>query len=733
MRDNVDDQQNEGQTITAGKVIPVYVEEEMQKSYIDYAMSVIVQRALPDVRDGLKPVHRRILYAMNEAGMLPNKAYKKSARIVGDVLGKYHPHGDFSVYDAIVRLAQDFSTRYLMVDGHGNFGSIDGDPPAAMRYTEVRMGKIAVEMLRDIEKDTVDFIPNYDESLKEPTVLPSKVPALLINGSAGIAVGMATNIPPHNLGEVVDALVMLIDHPDATIEDLMGAIKGPDFPTGAQILGVSGIRQAYTTGRGVVKVRAKAHVEPMPKNKNRIVVTEIPYQVNKARLIESIAHLVQDKTLEGITDLRDESDRKGMRIVIELRSDIIPEIMLNKLYKHTQMQESFGIIQLALVKGHPRILNLKEILVYYLEHQKEVITRKTRYELNKAKERAHILAGLKIALDHLDEVIATIRSSATAEIARSSLIAKFGLSEKQAQAILDMRLQRLTGLERKKIEDEYTEVMATIAYLESVLADEHKIMGIAKDDFLDVKKRFGDPRRTSIVPDAGEIDAEDLIAEEDIVITISHQSYIKRQALTNFRNQNRGGRGVKAGSGKIVKEDNKVTGDFSEHLLMASTHDNILFFTNQGRVYRQKGYEIPEAGRQAKGTLSGTFCPLWKMRRLPQSLPSKRESVKMRTNSSLWQPIRASSKRPASVSSRQHAGQASLPSIWMMMKISSMSSSQAATTISCLLRATATPSASTNPMSVLWDARPMAFAASPCGTTTYWFPWIPVKVNQEKS
>lgn len=610
MRDNVDDQQNEGQTITAGKVIPVYVEEEMQKSYIDYAMSVIVQRALPDVRDGLKPVHRRILYAMNEAGMLPNKAYKKSARIVGDVLGKYHPHGDFSVYNAIVRLAQDFSTRYLMVDGHGNFGSIDGDPPAAMRYTEVRMGKIAVEMLRDIEKDTVDFIPNYDESLKEPTVLPSKVPALLINGSAGIAVGMATNIPPHNLGEVVDALVMLIDHPDATIEDLMGAIKGPDFPTGAQILGVSGIRQAYTTGRGVVKVRAKAHVEPMPKNKNRIVVTEIPYQVNKARLIESIAHLVQDKTLEGITDLRDESDRKGMRIVIELRSDIIPEIMLNKLYKHTQMQESFGIIQLALVKGHPRILNLKEILVYYLEHQKEVITRKTRYELNKAKERAHILAGLKIALDHLDEVIATIRSSATAEIARASLISKFGLSEKQAQAILDMRLQRLTGLERKKIEDEYTEVMATIAYLESVLADEHKIMGIAKDDFLDVKKRFGDPRRTSIVPDAGEIDAEDLIAEEDIVITISHQSYIKRQALTNFRNQNRGGRGVKAGSGKIVKEDNKVTGDFSEHLLLASTHDNILFFTNQGHVYRQKGYEIPEAGRQAKGTFIRNLLPL---------------------------------------------------------------------------------------------------------------------------
>ena len=609
-RENVDDQQNDKQTITAGKVIPVYVEDEMQKCYIDYAMSVIVQRALPDVRDGLKPVHRRILYAMNEAGMLPNKAYKKSARIVGDVLGKYHPHGDFSVYNAIVRLAQDFSTRYLMVDGHGNFGSVDGDPPAAMRYTEVRMGKIAVEMLRDIEKDTVDFIPNYDESLKEPTVLPAKVPALLINGSAGIAVGMATNIPPHNLGEVVDACVMLIDHPDATIEQLMTAIKGPDFPTGAKILGLSGIRQAYTTGRGVVKVRAKAHVEPMPKNKNRIVVTEIPYQVNKAKLIENIAHLVQDKTLEGITDLRDESDRKGMRIVIELRSDVVPEIMLNKLYKHTQLQDSFGIIMLALVSGHPRILNLKQILEYYLEHQKNVITRKCRYELNKARERAHILEGLKIALDHLDEVIATIRASANGDVAKAALMEKFGLSERQAQAILDMRLQRLTGLERQKIEDEYKEVMATIAYLEDVLSDEHKIMGIAREDLLDVKKRFGDARRTSIVPDTGDLETEDLIAEEDVVITISHQSYIKRQALTNFRNQNRGGRGIKAGSGKIVKEDNKVKGDFSEHLLMASTHDNILFFTNRGRVYRQKGFEIPEASRTAKGTFIRNLLPL---------------------------------------------------------------------------------------------------------------------------
>lgn len=606
----MDDQQNDKQTISAGKVIPVYVEDEMQKCYIDYAMSVIVQRALPDVRDGLKPVHRRILYAMNEAGMLPNKAYKKSARIVGDVLGKYHPHGDYSVYDAIVRLAQDFSTRYLMVDGHGNFGSVDGDPAAAMRYTEVRMGKIAVEMLRDIEKDTVDFIPNYDESLKEPTVLPAKVPALLINGSAGIAVGMATNIPPHNLGEVVDACVMLIDHPDATVEQLMTAVKGPDFPTGAKILGLSGIRQAYTTGRGVVKVRAKTHVEPMPKNKNRIVVTEIPYQVNKAKLIENIAHLVQDKTLEGITDLRDESDRKGMRIVIELRSDVVPEIMLNKLYKHTQLQDSFGIIMLALVNGHPRILNLKQILEYYLDHQKDVITRKCRYELKKAKERAHILEGLKIALDHLDEVIATIRASANGEVAKAALMKKFGLSDRQAQAILDMRLQRLTGLERQKIEDEYREVMATIAYLEDVLSDEHKIMGIAREDLLDVKKRFGDARRTSIVPDTGDLETEDLIAEEDVVITISHQSYIKRQALTNFRNQNRGGRGIKAGSGKIVKEDNKVKGDFSEHLLMASTHDNILFFTNRGRVYRQKGFEIPEASRTAKGTFIRNLLPL---------------------------------------------------------------------------------------------------------------------------
>ena len=525
----------------AGKVLPVYIEEEMQKSYIDYAMSVIVQRALPDVRDGLKPVHRRILYAMQEAGMASNKPYKKSARIVGEVLGKYHPHGDTAVYDAIVRLAQDFSTRYLMVDGHGNFGSVDGDSAAAMRYTEVRMTKIAETMLEDIEKETVDFVPNYDESLKEPSVLPAKVPALLINGSAGIAVGMATNIPPHNLGEVVDGLVMLIDNPDVEVPQLMTAIKGPDFPTGAIILGTEGIKNAYNTGRGIVKIRARAEIEPMQKGKHRIVVTEIPYQVNKARLIEGIAQLVKDGVIEGITDLRDESDRRGMRVVIELRSDAVPDVVLNQLYKHTQLQTSFGIIMLALVNGHPRILNLKQILNYYLEHQKDVITRRTRYELGKAKERAHILEGLKIALDHLDEVISTIRSSANADTAKAALMEKFSLSQRQAQAILDMRLQRLTGLERKKIDDEYIDVLETIDWLESVLADEHKVLGIIKEDLLEMKKKFGDARRTELSVDSSSMEIEDLIAEEDIVITISHQGYIKRQTLDNFRSQKRGG------------------------------------------------------------------------------------------------------------------------------------------------------------------------------------------------
>lgn len=599
-----------------GKVLPVYIEEEMQKSYIDYAMSVIVQRALPDVRDGLKPVHRRILYAMQEAGMASNKPYKKSARIVGEVLGKYHPHGDTSVYDAIVRLAQNFSTRYLMVDGHGNFGSVDGDSAAAMRYTEVRMAKVAEVMLEDIEKETVDFVPNYDESLKEPSVLPAKVPALLINGSAGIAVGMATNIPPHNLSEVVDGLIMLIDNSDIEIPELMTAIKGPDFPTGATILGTEGIRSAYTTGRGIVKIRAQAEIEPMQKGKHRIVVTEIPYQVNKARLIESIAQLVKDGVIEGITDLRDESDRRGMRIVVELRSDVVPDVILNQLYKHTKLQDSFGIIMLALVDGHPRVLNLKEILVHYLNHQKEVITRRTRYELGKAKDRAHILEGLKIALDNLDAVINTIRSSANADIAKTALVEKFTLSLRQAQAILDMRLQRLTGLERKKIDDEYIDVMETIDWLESVLADEQKVLNIIKEDLLEMKKKFGDARRTILSHDTSSMDMEDLIAEEDIVITISHQGYIKRQTLDNFRNQKRGGVGKTGGSGK--KND-----DCAEHLFLSTTHHNILFFTNKGRVYRQKGYEIPEAGRTAKGTAIINLLPIEQGEKITAVIPVK--------------------------------------------------------------------------------------------------------------
>ena len=599
-----------------GKVLPVWIEDEMKKSYIDYAMSVIVQRALPDVRDGLKPVHRRILYAMQEAGMSSNKPYKKSARIVGEVLGKYHPHGDSSVYEAIVRLAQDFSTRYLLVDGHGNFGSVDGDSAAAMRYTEVRMSKIAEEMLEDIEKETVDFVPNYDESLKEPSVLPAKIPALLVNGSSGIAVGMATNIPPHNLCEVIDGLIMLIDNPEIEIPELMTVIKGPDFPTGAMILGTDGIVSAYTTGRGVVKIRCQAHIEPMPKNKSRIIVTELPYQVNKARLIENIAQLVQDKVIDGITDLRDESDRKGMRVVIELRHDVVPDVILNQLYKHTKMQDSFGIIMLALVKNQPMVLNLKQILEYYIEHQKEIITRRTRYELGKAKERAHILEGLKIALDHLDEVIKTIRASANAEIARAALVEKFALSERQAQAILDMRLQRLTGLERKKIDDEYIDVLETIDWLNSVLADEYKVFNIIKEDLLEVKKRFGDARRTQLTIDTSNIEIADLIAEEDIIITISHQGYIKRQSLDTFHNQKRGGKGLRGGSGKKVD-------DFIEHLMLGSTHSNILFFTNKGRVYRQKGYEIPEGSRTVKGTSIVNLLPLEAGEKITAVIPVK--------------------------------------------------------------------------------------------------------------
>lgn len=585
-----------------GKVLPVRIEDEMKNSYIDYAMSVIVMRALPDVRDGMKPVHRRILYAMHEAGMLPSKPYKKSARIVGEVLGKYHPHGDSSVYDAIVRMAQNFSTRYMLVDGHGNFGSVDGDSAAAMRYTEVRMSRIAEEMLADIEKNTVDFIPNYDESLKEPTVLPAKVPNLLVNGSAGIAVGMATNIPPHNLGEVVDGLIMMIDNPEVTIQELMMAIKGPDFPTGGLILGRDGIKSAYTTGRGSIKMRAQARIEKMSNGKSRIIVTEIPYQVNKARLVETIAELVREKTIDGITDLRDESDRSGMRVVIELRRDVNGDVILNQLYKHTQLQETFGVIMLALVDGQPRVLNLHEVLRHYLDHQKVVIIRRTQFELDKARARAHILEGLKIALDHLDAVITTIRQSRTPDIARAALMENFRLSEKQAQAILDMRLQRLTGLEREKIEQEYKDILETIEWLEAVLADEGKVMGIIREELLDVKKRFADERRTVITSDVSKLDMEDLIAEEDVVITITHQGYIKRLNIDTYRSQRRGGRGV---TGMGTKEE-----DFVEHLFVCTTHHNILFFTNRGRVYRLKAYEIGEASRTAKGTAIVNLLPL---------------------------------------------------------------------------------------------------------------------------
>lgn len=577
-----------------GKIVPVNLEHEMKNCYIDYAMSVIVARALPDVRDGLKPVHRRILYAMQEAGMGSNKPYKKSARIVGEVLGKYHPHGDFSVYDAIVRMAQDFSMRYMLADGHGNFGSVDGDPAAAMRYTEVRMSKIAELMLQDIDKDTVEFVPNYDESLKEPSVLPAKFPQLLVNGTSGIAVGMATNIPPHNMSEVIDGTLMLIDNPDATIEELMTVIKGPDFPTAGLILGKEGIRQAYTTGRGIIKMRANAHIETMSNGKPRIIVTELPYQVNKARLVEKIAQLVRDKQIEGITDLRDESDRNGMRVVVDLRKDSNPNVILNQLYKHTQLQESFGVIMLALVDGKPQVLNLKQVLHYYIKHQEDVITRRTKYELAKAEARAHILEGLTIALDHLDAVITTIRESRTADIAREALMSGFKLSEKQAQAILDLRLQRLTGLERDKIQEEYQEVLKAIEEYKAILADEMRILGIIKDELTQVKEKYGDERRTKLTIDTSEIDVEDLIAEEDVVITLTHNNYIKRMPLDTYRRQNRGGKGIK---GMGTKET-----DFVENMLITTTHHTILFFTTRGRVYHLKAYEIAEASRQAKGT-----------------------------------------------------------------------------------------------------------------------------------
>ena len=576
------------------KILPIEIASEMKKSYIDYAMSVIVGRALPDVRDGLKPVHRRILYSMNELNLTPDKPYRKSARIVGDVLGKYHPHGDTAVYYAMVRMAQDFSTRGLLVDGHGNFGSVDGDSPAAMRYTEAKMSRLALELLRDIDKETVDFVPNFDESLKEPSVLPSRYPNLLVNGSNGIAVGMATSIPPHNLGETIDAAVHLIDNPECSIDELMDYIKGPDFPTSAIIMGKESIAEAYRTGRGKVKVRSRAVIEELPKGRQQIVVTEIPYQVNKARLVERIAELVKEKKLEGISDLRDESNRNGMRIVIELKRDANANIVLNNLYKHSQMEDTFSIIMLALVNGVPKVLNLKEMLYYYVEHQKDVVTRRTKFELNKAEARAHILEGLRIALDNIDAVISLIRSSKTTGEAKEGLTSKFGLTDIQAQAILDMRLQRLTGLERQKIEDEYSELMKKIEHLRAILSDEKLLLGVIKEEIIAIKDKYADARRTEIRHAEGEINMRDLIDDEEIAITLTHFGYIKRVPLDTYKSQNRGGKGIAAMS---TREE-----DFVKHLVTTSTHSRLLFFTNKGRVFRLDAFEIPEGKRKAKGT-----------------------------------------------------------------------------------------------------------------------------------
>lgn len=576
------------------KILPVNIEDEMKKSFIDYAMSVIVQRALPDVRDGLKPVHRRILYAMNDLGITPDKPHRKCAMTVGEVLGKYHPHGDSSVYDALVRMAQDFAQRYMLIDGHGNFGSVDGDGAAAMRYTEARMSKIAMELLREIDKETVDFVPNYDESLKEPSVLPSRFPNLLVNGSNGIAVGMATSIPPHNLGEVIDCVVSTIENPEIEMDEMLKHIKGPDFPTGAIIMGKEGFRKAYSTGRGKVTVRAKAEIEEMSGNRQRIVVSEIPYQVNKAMMIEKIADLVKEKKIEGISDLRDESDRSGMRVVIELKRDANSNIILNQLYKHTQMQDTFSIIMIALVNGQPKVLNLKSIIEHYIEHQKDVVTRRTKYDLKKAEARAHILEGLRIALDNIDEIINILRSSKNVAEAKERMMTRFGLSELQAEAIAEMRLRSLTGLERGKIEDEYLELIKNIEYLKSLLTNEHKLMMVIKDELLEIKKKYSDKRRTQIAASLEEFDEEDFIEEQETVVTMTHYGYIKRLPADTYKSQKRGGRGI---NGLQTREE-----DFVEHLFTTSTHNFILFFTNKGKMYKLKTYEIPEAGRQAKGT-----------------------------------------------------------------------------------------------------------------------------------
>ena len=576
-----------------GKIIERDIENEMKTAYISYAMSVIVQRALPDVRDGLKPVHRRILYAMHEDGITSDKPYRKCANTVGSVLGRYHPHGDSSVYDAMVRMAQDFSLRYMLIDGHGNFGSIDGDGAAAMRYTEARMSKIAEYMLTDIEKNTVDFMPNYDDRLQEPTVLPSKIPQLLINGSSGIAVGMATNIPPHNLTEVCDGLIRIIENPNTTDEELMSIIKGPDFPTGGMILGKDGIKEAYRTGKGKIVVRAEAEIEEMANNKQRIIVTSLPYQVNKARLIENISKLVREKRIEGISELRDESDRNDrVRIVIELKRDARAQVVLNQLYKNTQMQDTFGAILLALVDGEPKILTLRQCLDYYIDHRKTVILRRTKFELDKALARAHILEGLRIAIDNIDEVISIIRSSY--DDAKERLIERFGLTDIQAQAILDMRLKTLSGLQREKIEEEYKQLMELIAHLREILNNEQLVYDIIKEDLEEVKTKFGDERLTKIKPAEGDMEEEDLIKEEQTIVALTHIGYIKRMPADTYKSQRRGGKGI---TGISTRAD-----DFVTEIFTASTHDTILFFSNKGKLYRLRGYEIPEAGRTAKGT-----------------------------------------------------------------------------------------------------------------------------------
>lgn len=597
-------------------VIDVKVEKEMKKSYLEYAMSVIVARALPDVRDGLKPVHRRILYSMEELGVTNDKPYRKSARVVGDVLGKYHPHSDTAVYYAMVRLAQDFNTRYLLVDGHGNFGSVDGDGAAAMRYTEVRMTKLTHEMIRDIEKETVDFSPNFDESLKEPDVLPSRFPNLLVNGSSGIAVGMATNLPPHNLSEVIDGLDYMIDNPDCTLEDLMQFIKGPDFPTGATIMGKGGIKDAYSTGRGLITLRAKAEIETTSRGRNRIVVKEIPYQVNKSKLIQKIAELVRNKEIDGITDIRDESDRQGMRIVIELRKDANPKVTLNLLYKRTQMQTTFGVINLALVDGEPKTLTLKELMYYYLEHQKEIVTRRTIFDLKKAEARAHIVEGLLKALDYIDEIIKLIRASKDDAEARSGLMSKFEFTEIQANAILSMQLRRLTGLEKDKLTAEYEDLIKRINRFNEILSSERILLGIIKDELNEIKEKYGDERRTDIVLNEGEIDVLNLIADESVVITITDRGYIKRVNENTYKAQKRGGKGVKGLTTNVE--------DVVDDLYTLTTHDEVYFFTNLGKVYSLRAYEIPESGRTAKGTAIVNLLQISGGEKITQIIPIKK-------------------------------------------------------------------------------------------------------------